>query len=67
MLSPIDYPGKQFAHKNGAIYTVLFLTNTDATPERQIKHPIDVVYIGQNGKIWSRPLSDWSRSFKAIL
>lgn len=55
--------GKQFRHRNGNIYTVLILTNTGSTPERLIDHPIDVVYMGQNGKIWSRPLSDWDRSF----
>jgi hypothetical protein len=55
--------GKQFKHKNGNIYTVLFLTNTDSTPERLKDHPIDVVYMGQNGKIWSRQLNDWDRSF----
>lgn len=67
MLEPKDYPGKQFAHRNGNVYTVLFLTNTDSTPERQIQHPVDVIYMGPNGKLWSRRLSDWSRSFKAIL
>ena len=55
--------GKQFKHRNGNIYTVLLLTNTDSTPERLKDHPIDVVYMGQNGKIWSRPLNDWNRSF----
>ena len=55
--------GKQFKHRNGNIYTVLFLTNIDSTPERLNEHPIDVVYMGQNGKIWSRRLSDWDRSF----
>lgn len=55
--------GKQFKHRNGNIYTVLLLTNTDSTPERLKDHPIDVVYMGQNGKIWSRLLNDWDRSF----
>lgn len=55
--------GKQFKHKNGNIYTPIILTNTDATPERVADHPIDIVYIGQNGKVWSRRLSDWHRSF----
>jgi len=55
--------GKQYKHKNGKIYTVLLLTNTNSTPERLKDHPIDVVYMGQNGKIWSRPLNDWDRSF----
>jgi len=55
--------GKQFKHRNGNIYTILLLTNTDSTPERLKDYPIDVVYIGQNGKIWSRPLIHWDRSF----
>jgi hypothetical protein len=59
--------GKQFKHRNGNIYTVLLLTNTDSTPERLVDHPIDVVYMGQNGKIWSRRLSDWDRSFTNVL
>ena len=56
--------GKQYKHKNGNIYTVLFLTNVDS--EDKENHPIDVVYIGQNGKLWSRRLSDWDRSFTKI-
>ena len=56
--------GKQYQHKNGNIYTVIMVTNTSNLSE---KHPIDVVYIGWNGAIWSRPLSDWDRSFKLIL
>lgn len=52
--------GKQYVHTNGNIYTVLFLTNTSSEND---KYPIDVVYIGQNGNIWSRSLSDWNKSF----
>jgi len=58
-----DMVGKQFKHRNGNVYTVLMFTNTDSTPERLNDHPIDVVYIGQNGKMWSRQLNDWDRSF----
>jgi hypothetical protein len=58
--------GKPYRHKNGNVYKVLFLTNTDSTPERLIDHPIDVVYMGQNGKLWSRKLSDWNKSFTPI-
>lgn len=57
--------GKQYIHKNGNIYTVLFLTNVDS--DDKVNHPIDVVYMGQNGKIWSRRLSDWNRSFTEIV
>lgn len=59
--------GKQYEHTNGNIYTVLFLTNTNGDPERQEYHPVDVVYRGRNGSLWSRPLSDWSRSFTEII
>lgn len=58
--------GKQFKHKNGNIYTVTELTNTEAELERQKDHPINVIYMGQNGHKWSRPLSDWDRSFTSI-
>lgn len=54
--------GKQYKHRNGNIYTVLFLTNSGGRE----KHPVDVVYIGQNGKIWSRRLTDWDRSFTLL-
>lgn len=58
--------GHKFQHTNGNIYTVLFLTNTQAEPERWKDHPIDVIYQGENGNRWSRPLDDWFRSFKKI-
>lgn len=59
MIKPIE--GQQYKHKNGNIYTVLFLTNTENLRE---DHPIQVVYQGENGNKWSRPLSDWYRSFE---
>ena len=58
--------GKQYLHTNKNIYTVLFLTNQTNNKTQQKNHPVDVVYIGQNGKIWSRRLSDWDRSFTEI-
>jgi hypothetical protein len=62
-MDPTEMIGKQFMHRNGNIYTVLLLTNLHGTPERREKYPVQVVYIGQNGNIWSRALSDWDRSF----
>jgi hypothetical protein len=62
----ISLVGRQFEHKNSNIYTVVMVTNTDSTPERLKRHPIDVIYIGQDGKIWSRELSDWGRSFSPV-
>ena len=37
-------------------YTVLYVTNTAHVHEN---HPEQVVYRGDNGKIWSMPLSEW--------
>lgn len=61
-----EMEGTQYKHRNGVIYTVLFLTNTEGEPSRLKDHPVDVVYEGPNGKKWSRKLTDWDRSFKKI-
>jgi hypothetical protein len=52
--------GEHWQHKNGGVYTVLHVTNTAVVREG---HTPDVVYQGRNGNVWSRPLSDWHRSF----
>lgn len=51
-------------HYNGVKYEVIHLANLDTTDEE--KYPITVVYQGINGKVWTRPLKDWHRSFKQI-
>lgn len=51
-------------HNNGNIYTVIEITNLDS--KDLIKYPITVVYKGENGKIWTRPLTDWHRSFTKV-
>ena len=56
--------GKQFRHKNGIEYTVIDATNLDTI--RRKEHPISIVYLGRNGKTWSRLLSDWDRSFTLV-
>lgn len=58
--------GKHYKHTNGNIYTVLLLTNTEALPEQKDSHPVDVIYMGQNGKLWSKRLSEWDKSFNLI-
>jgi hypothetical protein len=50
----------KWRHTNGIKYKVILITNLDSVNE---KYPTTVVYKGKNGKIWSRPLSDWYRSF----
>lgn len=51
--------GSSWRHRNGNIYTALFLTNKDS--ERP-EYPPTVVYIGPNAKLWSRPISRWTAS-----
>ncbi len=58
--------GKKYKHTNGIVYTVLFLTNTDADEAQKEKYPVTVIHQGANGKRWSRFLSDWDRSFTLV-
>lgn len=50
-------------HTSKQIYSVLFITNRETT---NLDYPVTVVYVGQNGKLWSRPAVDWFRSFTFI-
>lgn len=59
--------GKSYQHKNGLIYTVIAVTNISAQAENRKKHPIDVIYVGGNGNIWSRRLSSWKKSFNLVI
>ena len=56
-------PNSHWRHRNGHLYTVMFITNTAKLSE---KHPPDVVYKGSYGRMWSRPLSDWHRSMTKL-
>lgn len=53
-------PKSRWKHRNGNVYTVLFIANHAS--ENEERYPKTVVYQGENGNIWSRPLSDWHRS-----
>ena len=64
--SKLKMEGKKFKHKNGNVYTILHLTNTDNTIDRQKRHPIQVVYQGEDGKVWSRELEDWNKKFTEV-
>lgn len=52
----------KWKHHNGIKYKVIAIANEESNE----KYPITVVYKGKNGKIWSRPLTDWYRSFTEI-
>ena len=50
-------------HRNGTHYTVRGFTNLSST---KVEYPATVIYEGPNGLIWSRPISDWRRSFTPV-
>jgi hypothetical protein len=63
--------GEVWLHKNGKLYVVMGLTNTH---NLRADHPIDVVYRNHSldagstptTVLWSRRLTDWSRSFVRV-
>lgn len=55
--------GSVWEHTSGNKYIVLLISNTDSTKPN---YPETVIYKGFNGKVWSRPLSDWCRSMTLI-
>jgi hypothetical protein len=56
--------GTRWQHGNGNQYTVLLVSNEDST--RPEEYPPTVVYQGDDGKIWSRPVSRWYGSMTAL-
>lgn len=58
------YVGSEWANTDGNIYKVFTIANKYT--EYPDKHPITIVYTGENGKIWSCPLSDWHLSMRKI-
>lgn len=58
----VPTPYSTWQHKNGTEYTVLLIANADSD---KAEYPVTVVYQGPNGKVWSRPLSEWYRSMRA--
>lgn len=52
--------GSRWTHLNGFMkYTVLFIANKNTKSD---KHPVMVVYIGDNGNYWCREISTWHDS-----
>jgi hypothetical protein len=45
-------------------YTVMGITNTE---NQNAKHPPQVVYRGDNGKLWSLPLAEWPGNLKPMV
>lgn len=61
---PPPPPGSTWSHTNGNQYTVLCIANEFT--ERPEQYPQTVVYQGANGKVWSRPVSEWARSMAQV-
>jgi hypothetical protein len=61
-----EYPNtlSVWKHYNNNYYRVLMMCNIDS--RNQSRYPTSVVYQGQNGNIWSRPLGDWHRSMATV-
>ncbi|WP_063894566.1 hypothetical protein [Burkholderia ubonensis] len=57
-------PTSAWQHTNGNVYTVLCIANEFT--ERPEQYPPTVVYMGLNGRIWSRLASDWARSMTLV-
>ena len=57
--------GSRWRHRNGNVYTVLFLTNVCSIKPEYLT---TVVYQGVvNKNLWSRPAHSWGKSFTRIL
>ncbi|MBU9200099.1 DUF1653 domain-containing protein [Burkholderia multivorans] len=63
-MAELPRPTSEWRHQNGNRYTVLCIANEFT--ERPDKYPPTVVYQGLNGRIWSRPVSDWARSMTLV-
>lgn len=63
-MSQLPSPGSVWSHTNGNRYTVICIANEFT--ERPDQYPQTVVYQGENGRIWSRPVSDWARSMTLV-
>jgi hypothetical protein len=53
----------KWKHKSGKTYTVLMITNENATKQ---DYPITVVYKDNENNVWSRTLEKWSEMEKLI-
>ena len=56
--------GSLWQHHNGNHYRVLHIANHAS--DRPDQYPKMVVYQGENGNVWARPLSDWHRSMTLV-
>ena len=61
---PNVHVGSRWRHYNGCEYTVMTVANIRSSDHK--KYPVTIVYLGINGRFWTRPLGDWHRSMTLI-
>jgi len=62
---PRPAAGQQWKHRKGHVYTVIGVTN-EPSEEKAHKFPVTVFYRAPDGRVWSRKLDSWMRSFTLI-
>lgn len=62
-LQVIPQPGERYKHHNGNEYEVIVVSNLDS---RRPEYPVTVVYKGENGKVWSKPLADFKAKMSLV-
>lgn len=55
--------GTKYRHHNGNVYEVMFITNVGS---QRPEYPVTVVYKGENGKVWSKPLADFKAKMSLV-
>lgn len=63
VLDRIPKVDSRWKHHNGNEYRVVMLANLDSM---RAEYPPTVVYVGANGKVWSRPVARWHSSMTPI-
>jgi hypothetical protein len=57
--------GVECRHHSGRIYVVTGIANENT--QRPDQYPVTIIYKNvENGTVWSRPASEWARSFRPI-
>lgn len=57
-------PGTRWRHHSGKYYRVLMLTNEHS--QQEDKFPLTAVYMDEQQRTWSRPVSKFVRKFTPI-
>lgn len=52
----------KWRHRNGNEYELITVTNSNADTANVEKYPPTVVYCGENGRIWSKPIQNFLES-----